>query len=135
MTELFIYTDGGSRGNPGKSAIGVLIMNKDKKILLEYGEFIGLGTNNQAEYKAIIKALSLAKKFDGKILHFFSDSELVIKQLKGLYKVKNPDLSKLYEKVKFLANDYEMVNYSNVRRNNKYITIADSLVNKALDKN
>ena len=135
MSELFIYTDGGSRGNPGKSAIGVVIFGKDEKILIEYKEFIGLGTNNQAEYKAIIKALELAKKFDGKMLHLFSDSELVIKQLKGLYKVKNPDLSNLYEKIKILVKDYEKVNYSNVKRSNKYVSLADSLVNRAMDEN
>ncbi|MFA5333905.1 MAG: ribonuclease HI family protein [Candidatus Nanoarchaeia archaeon] len=133
--ELFIYTDGGSRGNPGKSAIGIVILGKDEKILLEYKEFIGLGTNNQAEYKAILKSLELAKKFSGKILHLFSDSELVVKQLKGIYKVKNPDLSNLYEKIKILVKDYEKVNYSNVKRSNKYVSLADSLVNRAMDEN
>lgn len=135
MSELFIYTDGGSRGNPGKSAIGVVMLDNDEKMVLEYKEIIGIGTNNQAEYNAIIKAYSLAKKFDAKILHFFSDSELVIKQLKGIYRVKNPDLSKLYDKVKLLEKNYEKIDYSNVRRTNKYITIADSLVNKAMDEN
>jgi ribonuclease HI len=132
--ELFIYTDGGSRGNPGKSAIGIVILDKDEKILLEHSEFIGKGTNNQAEYKAIIKALEVAKKFDAKILNFFSDSELMIKQLKGEYKVKNAELLKLYEKAKSLMKDYRVV-FSNVKRGNKYISFADALVNKALDNN
>ena len=135
MAELTVYTDGGSRGNPGKSAIGIVILDSSKKILMEYKEFIGLGTNNQAEYHAIIKALNLAKKFEGKTLHFFSDSELMIKQLKGEYKVRNIGLSKLYEKVKLLEKDFEKINYSNVRRTNEFIQIADSLVNNALDNN
>jgi ribonuclease HI len=135
MDELFIYTDGGSRGNPGKSAIGIIMLDKDEKILLEYGEFIGLGTNNQAEYKAIIKALQLAKKFNVKKVHLYSDSELVIKQLRGEYRVRNPNLSKLFENVNLLKKDYEKIIYNNVRRTNKYITISDSLVNKALDNN
>ena len=135
MPELFIYTDGGSRGNPGRSAIGIVILDKNEKILLEHEEFIGLGTNNQAEYKAIIKALTLAKRFDGKILHCFLDSELVVKQLKKEYKVKDEKLIKLNESLKDLEKDYEKVSYTHVKRGNKYITISDSLVNKALDEN
>jgi len=135
MDELNIYTDGGSRGNPGKSAIGIVMLDKDEKILLEHGEFLGVGTNNQAEYRAIIKALGLAKKFLPKSIYLFSDSELVIRQLRGEYKINNQELLKLNKEVKGLEKNYAKVEYSNVRRENKFTSIADSLVNRALDEN
>ncbi len=135
MDELFIYTDGGSRGNPGKSAIGIVILDKNNKIILTHKEFLGIGTNNQAEYKALIKAFGLIKKFSAKNVHFFSDSELMVKQLNGKYKVNSINVKPLYEKAKSLASEYESIEFNNVRRSNEFISIADSLVNSALDEN
>jgi ribonuclease HI len=77
MDELIIFTDGGSRGNPGKSAIGIVILDKNNKIILTHKEFLGIGTNNQAEYKAIIKALKLAKQFNPKKLRFILTAKLL----------------------------------------------------------
>jgi ribonuclease HI len=134
MDELIIFTDGGSRGNPGKSAIGIVILDKNNKIILTHKEFLGIGTNNQAEYKAIIKALKLAKQFNPKKLRFYSDSKIVIKQLRKEYKINNAVLKMLNEEVSMLSKNYSC-SFENVRRTNEFIAIADSLVNSALDEN
>ncbi len=133
MDELTIFTDGGSRGNPGNSAIGIVFLDNNKNIILKHKEFLGIGTNNQAEYKAIIKALKLAKQFNPKKLRFYSDSELVVKQLRREYKINNPELKLLNDEVSKLSKDY-FCSFENVRRTNEFISIADSLVNKALDE-
>jgi ribonuclease HI len=134
MDELIIFTDGGSRGNPGKSAIGIVILDKNNKIILTHKEFLGIGTNNQAEYKAIIKALKLAKQFNPKKLRFYSDSKIVVKQLRKEYKINNAVLKMLNEEVSMLSKNYSC-SFENVRRTNEFIAIADSLVNSALDEN
>ncbi|NCN39463.1 MAG: ribonuclease H [Candidatus Aenigmarchaeota archaeon CG_4_10_14_0_8_um_filter_37_24] len=133
MDELNVYTDGGSRGNPGMSAIGVLICGKDGKILKQHSEFLGRGTNNTAEYTALIKALKIAGKLSGGIINCFSDSQLMVRQLTGMYKVKNYSLKKLFLEVKDLEKKFEEVNYIHVNRENKKITIVDKLVNEMLD--
>ncbi len=133
MEEVYIYTDGGSRNNPGKAAIGIIIFNKDKTKLIETGEYIGIATNNQAEYKAVIKALKIAKKFSDNII-LSSDSQLIVMQLTGKYKVKNKNLINLYGEVKKLENKYDEVEYRHVKRDNRYIRLADKIVNKVLDK-
>ena len=94
--KLSIFTDGGARGNPGPAAIGVLILNEEKKEVYRYAEKIGETTNNVAEYTALIKALEQAKNIGGKELVCTSDSELMVKQLTGKYKVKNEELKKLF---------------------------------------
>jgi len=87
--KLQTYTDGGSRGNPGLSAIGVLVCNEKGEILVEHSEVLGEATNNIAEYRALIEGLRRAKELGGTELHCFLDSELVVKQLRGEYKLKN----------------------------------------------
>ena len=133
---LNIYTDGGSRNNSaeGESAIGFIICNSENKILYEKGQYIGKGTNNRAEYTALITALGVAKQYKGETINCYSDSQLMIKQLLGEYRVKNPGLSKLFDKVKELESDFKSVNYTHVRREHKMIVIADGLVNQALDE-
>jgi len=128
--EVKIYTDGGSRGNPGKSACAFLVV-KNNKIVLSSSKFIGQATNNDAEYNAIVEALSQIK---AKKIHLFSDSELVVKQLNGEYKINKPELKKLWEKVIRLCENRKVI-FSNVPRENKYITKVDYLVNLELDKN
>jgi ribonuclease HI len=129
--ELVIHTDGGSRGNPGPSAIGVVINAPDGKHLESFGEYIGNTTNNQAEYRAVIGALKAVTKYEPKRLHFFLDSELVVKQLNGLYRMKNPDLKPLFGEVKALAAPYD-VSFEHVLRIKNHM--ADLEVNKALDE-
>ena len=132
QAELVIHTDGGSRGNPGPSAIGVVIDTPDGKHLESFGEYIGKTTNNQAEYKAVIAGLKAAPKYEPKTLRFFLDSELVVKQLNGVYRMKNPDLSPLHQEIKRLEEGFGEVTFQHVLRAQNYL--ADIEVNKALDE-
>lgn len=134
LEKIFIYIDGGSRGNPGSGAIGILITDKSGKIIYKHGGYIGKVTNNQAEYIGLIKALkNVSGHFHGEV-SCFSDSELMIRQLNGKYKVKNPDIRKLFLEVKELEKEFEKISYTHVYRENKNIIIVDRLVNKTLDE-
>ncbi len=124
-----IYTDGGSRGNPGKSACAFIAV-QDDKIIKQQSKYLGIGTNNEAEYNAIILALSIIKE---KQIEIISDSELVIKQLNGEYKIKKPHLQELKDKIDNLIKNRN-IKFSNVRRENNFISIADFLVNHELDR-
>lgn len=129
--KLIIFTDGGARGNPGPAGIGVVIKD-GVKILKEYGEYIGETTNNQAEYRALISALESAKKLGGTEIQLFMDSELIVKQLKGEYRVRDAKLAPLYLKVYNLRAGFKKFFVSHIpREKNKE---ADNLVNRALDK-
>jgi len=126
-----IYTDGGSRGNPGPAAIGAVVGDK------EYGESIGRATNNVAEYSAVIFALRKAKQLLTKAkakkmdVELRTDSELLVKQLNGEYKVKNKELQPLFIQIWNLRQDFKNVEFIHVTRDkNKR---ADSLVNRALN--
>ena len=134
IEELNIYSDGGARGNPGPSGTGVVIETVEGKRLYEKGEFIGVGTNNKAEYTALIKALKLADLYGAKSLNCYLDSELVVKQLKGEYKVKNPALKSLHKQVRTLEEGFSSVEYFHVKREHEKIKIADRLVNQAIDE-
>jgi len=133
LKKISIYTDGGSRGNPGNSAIGIIIIDS-KKIIYKHGEYIGKATNNKAEYTALIKALKKASELFHEEVSCFSDSELMIKQLNGEYRVINPDIKKLFLEVKKLEENFERVTYFHVTRENKNIIIVDGIVNKVLDE-
>lgn len=125
-----IYTDGGSRGNPGKAACAFVAI-EDGKIVSEKVKFLGKKTNNEAEYNAVIMALSEIKD---KELEIVSDSQVVIRQLTGEYRINLPHLKELYEKVQVLCEGRK-VKFSNVARENKFISRADELVNEELDRN
>lgn len=133
LKKLTIYTDGGARGNPGPAAIGIVLFHGKEKVK-EYKKCMGIGTNNQAEYTALIKALELAKEFCAEELEIYSDSELMIKQLHGQYKVKNKKLQQLFHEVKEKEKEFAAVQYRHVFRTNHGIVLADELVNKALDQ-
>ena len=124
-----IYTDAGSRGNPGKSACAFVVV-KENKITEEHSEFIGVATNNEAEYSAIISAL---EKIKAKELEIISDSQLVVRQLNREYKITKPHLQKLFEKVQSLI-DGRKIKFSHSERENKFISRADELVNLELDR-
>ena len=135
--KLKIFTDGGSRGNPGQAAIGVVIYNqKDGKKISEISECIGVATNNIAEYSAVLAALAwIENNLTGKFeFDFFLDSELVVRQLSGVYKVKDEKLKSIFleiiNKISFLGSESK---FTHVTRD-KNID-ADALVNKALDEN
>ena len=131
--EVITYTDGGARGNPGKAAIGVVIIDKMGKPLLEHGECIGVTTNNVAEYTALITALILARKFTTKRVTCYADSELLVRQLTGVYAVKAAHLKELFAKVREYEKNFSFVKYVHVPREHAGITRADVLVNDTLD--
>ncbi|MFA5076473.1 MAG: ribonuclease HI family protein [Patescibacteria group bacterium] len=131
-TKLIIYTDGGARGNPGPAGIGVVIYNHQKEILGQYKKFLGVATNNQAEYQAVVLALEKAQELGGEEIDFFLDSELVVGQLSQTMKVKNKELAKIFVKIWNLALGFKRIKYHHVpREENK---LADKLVNQAIDQ-
>ena len=121
MKKLVIYTDGACRGNPGPASIGIVICKESGTIVKEYKGFIGNATNNIAEYRALIKALELASDFSVTRVECFSDSELMVKQLNGAYRVKNEKLHELFLQVKEKERRFERVTYSHVPRENNLI--------------
>ncbi len=128
--KAIIYTDGGSRGNPGPAALGAVIM-PEKGQPKEYSHFLGEATNNQAEYEAVIFALQKAKQLKIKEIELRVDNELIGKQLLGQYKIKDPDLQPLFIKAWNLRLDYNKVDIKIIpREQNKK---ADKLVNQELD--
>ena len=130
---IYTNSDGGSRGNPGPGAIGVIV-RKDGEILTRYSAKIGkLVTNNVAEYKALIKALELASTYAKDELTCVLDSELVVKQLLGEYRVRNPKLLELFLKIQKLQENFEKIIYKHVRRDDKFQQIVDELLNAELD--
>ena len=129
--KLIIHTDGGSRGNPGPAGIGAVLKNEEGDLVAEISECIGIATNNQAEYRAVVAAIEKAKQLGAEELEFILDSELVVKQLKREYKVKDKGLAPLFMKVYNAAMGFKKVFYRHVRR--ELNTEADRLVNKALD--
>lgn len=129
---IYTNSDGGARGNPGPGAIGVLV-RKDDSIIETYAEKIGKVTNNVAEYRALIKALELAKKHTSDEVICILDSELVVRQLLGEYKVNNSELMKLFLEVQKLQDNFKKIKYVHVRRHNAFQQIVDNLLNKELD--
>lgn len=131
-SKLIIYSDGGARGNPGPAGIGAVIYDEEKNIVHEISEYLGETTNNQAEYRAVIAAIEKLKEFEVEELNFFLDSELVVKQLNGQYKVKNAGLAPLFVKINNARQSFKKVTFSHVRR--EYNKEADALANKAMDR-
>ncbi len=131
MGKLIIYTDGGARNNPGPAGIGVVLYDENKKIIETYKEYIGEATNNQAEYRALVKALQLAERHSPEKIECFLDSELVVKQLNKEYKVKDPGLRDLCNQVLDLAM-FKNISFHHVRREQN--KLADKLVNEAIDE-
>ncbi|MEA3413944.1 MAG: ribonuclease HI family protein [Nanoarchaeota archaeon] len=131
---IFTNSDGGARGNPGPGAIGVVI-REDNKILHQYAEVLkGKVTNNVAEYMGLIRALEIGSRYTKKEITCILDSELIVKQLLGEYKVRNSYLMELFLKVQKLQERFEKISYKHVRREDDYQKAADYLLNVALDK-
>jgi ribonuclease HI len=131
---LRVYSDGGARGNPGPAATAFLALNENGELLKAASSYIGIHTNNQAEYEALIAALEYAANSNAQEVICHLDSELVAKQLKGEYKVKNPELKKLSAKAQALIRQFKKAEFINVPRSNIQIQKADALVNKTLDQ-
>jgi ribonuclease HI len=131
VTEVKLYTDGGSRGNPGPSASGYVLYDMNDKILVDTGVYLGVTTNNQAEYTALKLGLAEALRGGARIVHVYMDSMLVVNQMKGIFKIKNRDLWPIHDAIKTMAATLEKVDYTHVPRElNK---AADAAVNRALD--
>ena len=132
MSRYIVFTDGGARGNPGPAGIGAVIYSEDKKVVAEISKYLGEATNNQAEYKALISALTKLKEMGATEIECFLDSELVVKQLRREYKVKNKDLASLFLAVHNLSFDFKKISYTHIpRERNKE---ADRLANEAMDR-
>jgi ribonuclease HI len=131
--EIRIYTDGGSRGNPGPSACAYVIYSMEDTVVKTDGQYLGVTTNNQAEYQAVKLALKEAKKISAKKIHIFMDSLLVVNQMNGIYKIKNRDLWPINQDIKLLVDSFEKVSFTHIPREmNK---LADQEVNDILDSN
>jgi ribonuclease HI len=128
---VVVNTDGGARGNPGPAGTGVVIKDDQGNILYAVGEYIGEATNNVAEYKALIRALAQAAVLGAQEVRVNMDSELIVKQMLGQYKIKEPTLQQLAAEVIKLKNNFQNVTFTHVRR--EYNKEADLLVNQAID--
>jgi len=131
MRRLVIYADGAVRGNPGPAGIGVVIENERGRVLKEVSQFVGHKTNNQAEYIALIQGLEAAAEYQADAVQVRLDSELLVRQLRGEYKVKSPLLKPLRNKVQKLLARYKVVGIEHIER--QYNRAADRLANRAID--
>ncbi len=131
MRRLSIYVDGGARGNPGPAGIGVVIKDEKGKVIKEFNKYIGITTNNLAEYNAVIYGLqeALIERADEVRLNL--DSELVVQQLKGDYRVKNKNIKPLFEQALHLISGFKKVEITHIKREDN--RQADKLVNKAIN--
>lgn len=127
-----IFSDGGSRGNPGPSAYAVIV-TLDGKTVHEHAEYLGVHTNNYAEYRGLIAGLAKAVELGAKDVEFIMDSELVIKQMNGEYKVKSDNVKELHADAVALASLIPRITFRNVRRHEMLIPRADALLNIELD--
>lgn len=127
-----LFSDGGSRGNPGPAGAGFALYDETGAEIFGGKKFLGVATNNVAEYKALIFGLEKAHEIGGKNIKSFLDSELIVKQLHGQYRVKHPDMKPLFAQVQSLISHFESVIFTHVRREkNKR---ADTLANEAMDE-
>lgn len=129
---LLVFTDGASRGNPGHAAIGGVILDEAGATLDEWNDYLGICTNNVAEYTALLSALPRAARFEPGRVHFHLDSELVVRQLNGQYKVRDPKMRDLYLKVRRELSRFSIVTFRHVTRDRN--ARADALANAAIDR-
>lgn len=129
--KVMLFTDGGSRGNPGHAGIGVVIKNSAGEVIAEHGEYIGETTNNQAEYNALIRGLDMASEHSDEV-DVFMDSQLIVRQMTGVYKMKEPSLFPLQKEVFLHQKKFKHVSFHHIPREQNYE--ADKLVNIAIDR-
>lgn len=132
ISHAIIYSDGGSRGNPGPSAAGFIVMEKEGDVVAEGGAYLGHTTNNVAEYQAVYLGLEKAQEMGFKSVDFRMDSQLVVNQLNGVYKIRNVELRPINNRIAELAQQFERVTFTHVHR--EYNQLADGVVNKILDQ-
>ena len=128
-----IYTDGGSRGNPGPSAFAVVVC-RDGKIIHRHSEYMGVNTNNAAEYRGLIYAIGHALDAGYDDVEFITDSKLVAEQMNGRYKVKARGLLAMYEDALAMSSNIAGVRFTHVRRSDPMIAVADALLNRKMDE-
>jgi ribonuclease HI len=126
-----VFTDGASRGNPGPAAIGIVFYDSNDQALGDHKETLGDQTNNYAEYMAVIRAMEICTQHPVDSLDFYCDSQLLVKQMLGEYKVKAPQIKPLFEQAKNLVGQFKKVGFFHVRR--EFNKEADALANQALD--
>ena len=127
-----VYSDGGSRGNPGKSAYAIVV-TENGKIIHEHAEFLGIHTNNYAEYRGLIAGIAKVLDLKGTEAEFVMDSQLVIRQMNGEYKVKSPNIAELHRDAVALSSQIPKVKFTHVRRSNEFVSRADALLNHQMD--
>ncbi|HEX6209109.1 MAG TPA: ribonuclease HI family protein [Actinomycetota bacterium] len=128
---LIVHTDGAARGNPGPAGIGAIVTDGSGRTVATLAEGIGVATNNQAEYRAVIEGLRLAAERGAKRVLVRSDSKLLVEQLSGRFRVKNPTLQRLHAEVRALVRTFEGVDFEHVRRGEN--AEADALANEGVD--
>ncbi len=132
VLRVTIHVDGGARGNPGPAGAGVVITDTDDgEVIYEAGIFLGHATNNVAEYKGMLHGLEMAQTLNASQVELVSDSQLLVRQMIGQYKVKNAGLRPLFQQGKALANKFDTCSFRHVRREQN--VLADALVNQAID--
>jgi len=129
-----VYADGASRGNPGPAGIGVVLCDAEDRILREHREYVGIATNNEAEYRAVLRGLGLAASFAPARVVVTSDSELVVNQLNGRYQIREERLAQLAEAVREQARTFPSVEYQHRPRMTGRLARTDALANEALDR-
>jgi len=129
---IVAYIDGGARGNPGPAGYGVRIEDEMGELITEFSGFLGSATNNVAEYNGLLAALRYARENGHRKVRIKSDSELLVKQMRGEYRVKNAGLQPLFQQARTLAEDFERIVYEHVRREQN--KDADRLANVAMDQ-
>lgn len=131
LSHAIIYSDGGSRGNPGPSAAGFVLMNDQENVLHEGGMYLGIATNNIAEYHGVRLGLEKALEMGVRTVDFRIDSLLVVNQMTGIYQIKNRELWPIHERIKELVPKFDKVTFSHVKR--EFNQLADGMVNKILN--
>lgn len=131
MKHLSIYTDGAARGNPGPAGAGWVIRSSAGKIVAEHCKYLGELTNNQAEYQALLLALEEALQLKGEKIAIYADSELMVRQIQGEYKVKNEGLRPLFQRLVLTLSKFQEYTVKHLRREEN--ALADELANKAID--
>ena len=134
ISKVSAYSDGGARGNPGPAAVGILVLDDKGIPVFEHRDYLGETTNNVAEYCGVLGALKLAHKAGASEVDAFLDSELVVRQLTGVYRVREEHLRKLYDEVKKEEKNFLKVSYTHLPRTHPRIKHVDKLVNRALDE-
>lgn len=129
---ISVYSDGGSRGNPGPSAAGFVILDQNENVIDQGGVFLGITTNNQAEYHGVQLGLERALASGAKVVEFYVDSMLVVNQMNGIYNIKNRELWPIHERIRDLSSKFDKVTFTHIPR--ELNRLADGMVNKTLDE-